>query len=156
MSDEQAPDMEEKIEIPVEEEIDQLKAEEKGQEPDVVGEFKKLGHQFAETLQLAWNSEERVRVEKEVREGVHTFVDEIDKVIREVKSSPTTAKVKTEAKEAKEQIESSDLGRKAREGIVQGLTWFSEELGKLAEQFTPPEKSPEGSEEAPAEKSPTE
>jgi hypothetical protein len=27
--------------------------------------------------------------------------------------------------------------RKARTGIVQGLQWLSEELGKLADQFTP-------------------
>ena len=156
MSDEQVPDIEElkaQIEIPVEEDIDELKADEKAQDPDVVGELKNLGHQFAETIQTAWNSEERVRVEQEVREGVKSFVDEIDKVIQEVKANPTTAKVKDEAMGAKDQIESTDVGRKAREGIVQGLTWFSQELGNLAEQFSAPEKSPEDIDDQPAEES---
>ena len=59
---------------------------------DIGAEFQKLGRQLAETLQSAWDSEERKRVEKEVREGVHTFVNEVDKVIREVKTSETTEK----------------------------------------------------------------
>ena len=123
MSEEQMPDIEEikeRIEIPIEEEdIEGLKADEKSNGPDVVEEFKRLGRQFAETIEAAWSSEERVRVETEIREGVHSFVDEVDKVIN------------------------SDAGVKTRDGIVQGLTWLSEEFGKMAEQFTPVEKAPE-------------
>ena len=147
MSEEQMPDIveiKERIEIPVEEDdIAGLKADEKSNGPDVVEEFKKLGRQFAETIETAWNSDERVRVETEIREGVHSFVDEVDKVIREAKDSASAEKVKGEAAEAKARVESSDIGMKARDGMIQGLTWLSEEFGKLAEQFTPAEKSPE-------------
>ncbi len=107
---------------------------------DIASEFQRLGRQFAETLQSAWDSEERKRVEKEVREGMKSFVDEVDQVIREVKSSETTSKIKGEAEEIKTRVETSDIGHKARQGIVQGLRWLSEELGQLANQFTPPEK----------------
>ena len=147
MSEEQMPDIEEikeRIEIPVEEDdIEGLKADEKSNGPDIVEEFKKMGRQFAETIEAAWNSEERVRVETEVREGVHSFVDEVDKVIREAKSSATSEKFMGEASDAKARVESSDLGVKTRDGIVQGLTWLSEEFGNLAEQFTATEKAPE-------------
>ena len=149
MSEEQVPDIEEikeRIEIPVEEDdIAGLKADEKAGEPDLdlMEEFKNLGRQFAETIEAAWNSEERMRVETEIREGVHSFVDEVDKVIREAKSSASAEKVKGEAAEAKARVESSDIGMKARDGIAQGLTWLSEEFGKLAQQFTPAEKGPE-------------
>jgi hypothetical protein len=147
MSDEQTPDIEEikeRIEIPVEEDpIDELKAKEKSSRPDVIAEFKNLGRQFAEALEAAWNSEERMRVESEVREGVTSFVNEVDKVIREAKSSEKTEKLKNEAAGLKNRAESTDIGLKTRDGIVQGLTWLSEEIGKLAEQFTPAEKSPE-------------
>ena len=120
MSEEQMPDIEEikeRIEIPVEEDdIPGLKAEEKSNGPDVVEEFKKLGRQFAETIEAAWDSEERVRVETEVREGIHSFVDEVDKVFREAKGSATAEKVKGEAAEAKARVENSDLGEKTRDG----------------------------------------
>ncbi len=147
MSEEQIPDIEEikeRIEIPVEEDdIDGLKAEEKANGPDVVDEFKNLGRQFAETIESFWNSEERVRVETELREGVHSFVDEVDKVIRETKSGQTVETLKGEAAGAKTNLENSDLGAKARDGVVMGLTWLSEEFGKLADQFNPVEKSAE-------------
>ncbi len=147
MSEEQVPDIEEikeRIEIPVEEDdIDGLKADEKSKGPDVVDEFKKLGRQFAEAIEAAWNSEERIRVETEVREGVHSFVEEVDKVFREARSSAAAEKVKGEAAGAKARVENTDLGVKARDGVVLGLTWLSEEFGKLAEQFTPVEKTPQ-------------
>jgi hypothetical protein len=110
---------------------------------DIAAEFQKLGRQFAETLQSAWDSEERKRVEKEVREGMKSFVNEVDQVIREVKTSETTHKIKGEAEELKTRVESTDIGQRARVGIVQGLRWLSEELGQLANQFTPPEKPAE-------------
>ncbi len=142
MSDE-TPSVEEikarlKVEIPVEEEP--AKAETPSR--DVVEELKDLGKQFADTLQTAWNSEERQKVEGEIREGMKSFVNEVDKAIRQVKEGDVTTKVKDEAVEVKTKVESSDLGRKAREGFVQGLQWLSEELGKLADQFTPKEKEP--------------
>jgi len=147
MSEELTPDIEEikeRIEIPVEEDdIESLKADEKSSGPDIVEEFKQLGRQFAETIEAAWNSEERVRVETEVREGVHSFVDEVDKVFREAKGSATAEKMKSDAANMKDRAENTDLGMMARGSIVQGLTWLSEEFGSLAEQFTPAEKSPE-------------
>ncbi len=145
MSNDETPSVEEikerlKVEIPVEEEVS--KSETKS---DIVTELKDLGRQFAQTLQSAWNSEERQRVESEVREGMKSFAKEVDKVIREVKESQMAEKVKEEAIEIKDKFESGKVGQKTRTGVVQGLQWLSEELGRLAEQFTPAEKSPEES-----------
>ncbi len=149
MSEEQTPDIEEikeTIDIPVEEDIDDLKDDEKkkqGEEFDVIDELKNLGRQFAEALDAAWNSEERQRIEGEVREGVHSFVDEVDKVFREAKESETAEKVKKEAAGAKEKVGSSDIGQKAVGGFVMGLRWLSDELGNLADQFNAPEATTE-------------
>lgn len=151
MSDEQVPSVEEikerlKVEIPVEEE-ETVKAETTRNFGD---ELKNLGKQFADTVQSAWNSEERHRVETEIRTGVKSFVSEVDKAIKEAKESDTAAKFKEEAVEVKTKIESSDFGQKTRDGLVQGLQWLSEELGKLAEQFAPEEKTADA---APVEES---
>jgi hypothetical protein len=138
MSDEQVPSVEEikerlKIEIPVEEEASKVDV----QTSNVSAELKDLGRQFAETLRTAWNSEERQRIETEVREGVRSFANEVDKAIREARDSQAAVRIKEEAGQVATKVESSDVGRKARTGIVQGLQWLSEELGKLADQFTP-------------------
>lgn len=128
-----------KVEIPVEEEV--TKAEVQEEPVDVSAEFKQLGRQFAETIKAAWYSEERHRLEAEIREGVKSFVDEVDKVIREAKDSPVVERVKDEASQVKTKVETTDVGRKARMGIAQGLQWLSEELSKLSQQFTPAEKT---------------
>ena len=151
MSDEQVPDVKEikerlKVEIPVEEEVS--KADIKS--IDVAAELKDLGRQFADTLQTAWNSQERQRIEAEIREGVKSFADEVDKAIREAKESPTAARVREEAGQVVNKVETTDVGRRVRSGLVQGLQWLSEELGRLADQFTPSESTstePESSDE---------
>ncbi|KAA3662878.1 MAG: hypothetical protein DWQ04_12165 [Chloroflexi bacterium] len=137
---EETPSVEElkerlKVEIPVEEEPTKADVGH-----DVVEEFKNLGRQFAETLQTAWNSEERVRIETEIREGMQSFAKEVDRVFQEAKDSPAADRVRTEAAGAKNKFDSSDIGERTRKGIVQGLHWLSEELGGLATKFTPPEK----------------
>ncbi len=127
-----------KIEVPVEEEA--VKADTSGKPVDMTAELRGLGRQFAETLQTAWNSEERQRFEKEVREGMRSFADEIDKAIQEVRSSEATVKIRTEASQAAEKVQTSEAGQKARAGFAKSLQWLSEELGNLATKFTPPEK----------------
>lgn len=131
---------EERVEIPVEEVEEQ---KERAQHPDVSDALRDLGRQFAETLQAAWNSQERKEFEQEVQEGVRRFADEVNRVFKEAKESPTTQKVKDEAKEVRVKVESGEIGRKARSGLVEGLQWMSQELARLAEQFSPPEKSTE-------------
>ena len=144
MSDDKTPDVEEikeRLEIPVEEEP--VKAETgSAVGTDIVAELKNLGRQFAETIETAWQGEERQRIETQVREGVKSFVDEVDNVIREARESDAVGKIKAEAVDIKERVETGDFTRKARSGIVQGLGWLSEELSKLAEQLAPKAKSP--------------
>jgi hypothetical protein len=137
--------------------IDDLKAEEQAgyipveeeQAPrkeragaDIADALRDLGQQFANTIQAAWNSQERREFEEEVREGVDQFANEVRKAFREIKESAAAQKVREEAEEAKERAERADLAQKARAGLVEGLEKLSQELGKLADQFSPAEKSP--------------
>ena len=154
MSDNEVPDVTEikarlAEEIPVEEEemAGASKQSMAGEDVDVSAELKNLGRQLAETFKTAWASEERKKVEGEIRQGVKTFVDEMDKAIREVKKSPAAQKVREEAAEIKTRAESGELSQKTKANMAQGLRWLSEELEKLANQFTPQEKQPPAEEE---------
>ena len=137
MSDEMpsVEEIKERLKIEVEEE-----PVTKGDSVDIAAELKSLGRQFAETLQTAWNSEEWQKIETNVRDGVQSFVKEVDRVFVEAKESPTAEKVRKEAADAKTRVEASNLGQKTRDGMAQGLQWMSEELGKLATKFTPVEE----------------
>ena len=126
-----------KVEVPVEEE-EVTKAE--AQNPNVTEELREFGKQFADTIRSAWNSTERQRLETELRDGMRSFADEVDKAIQEIKKSPAAERVKTEAVNVREKVEASDVGNKARAGVASGLQALSEQLAKLAERFTPAEK----------------
>lgn len=134
-----------KIEIPVEE-YDEPGAKQSGFDGDqVVDQLRDLGRQVGETLRTAWESEERKKVEGEVREGVQMFAGELDKVIRDVRAGETGQKIRTEATELRDQVQTGEFGRKMSSGISQALGWLSTELDKLSHQLTPTpeEKSPE-------------
>ncbi|HMT20093.1 MAG TPA: hypothetical protein PKE20_02420 [Promineifilum sp.] len=139
-----------KIDIPVDEDTD--KAAKADQTSDIVDEFKRLGRQFADTLESVFNSDEARRVEGEVRAGMKSFAGEVEKAFNQAKDSPAASRMKEEAAGAKERVEAGEFGRKTQEGMVSGLRWLSTELEKLAEQFTAADKDAE----TPAEKSPTE
>lgn len=153
MTEETTPSVEEikarlKVEVPVEEE-EVTKAE--AQNPDLADELRDFGKQFADTIRTAWNSAERQRLETELRDGMRSFADEVDKAIQEIKKSPAADRVKTEATQVREKVQTSDVGNKARTGVAQGLQVLSEQLAKLAERFTPVEKPVADAEEASAE-----
>lgn len=157
MTEEQNPSVED-LKADEKEKVERIVIEEEDLDPkegkpgiDVAAEFQQLGQQLGETLQSAWESDERKRIETEVREGVRSFVAEIDKVLQGVRTSDSTSKLREDAVGAKAKVDESELGQKAREGIVEGLRWLSVGLNELAVKFAPPEKSAD----EPAEKSPT-
>lgn len=129
-----------KLEIPVE---DETVHDGKQAEPDIVEEMKNLGRQFAEALRAAWNSQERQKIETEVREGLDMFVTELEKGFRELRDGQATQRAKQEVSQVKEKVEGAELGRKAKNAMADGLRWLSEEFNNLAAQFTPTEKSPD-------------
>ena len=157
MSDTNEPNVEEikerlKIEIPIEEEETTSRGAGEGTssaENDVMDELNKLGQQFVDALQSAWNSEERAKFEAEVKEGVRTFADEVEKAIQSVKDGSAGTKFRNDAQEVREKVNervsTDDISEQVRTGFVSGLRWLSSEMGKLADQFSPEpkEKSPE-------------
>lgn len=130
-----------KIEIPVEEEAS---AGGKQAEPDLIAEMKNLGRQFADALRTAWNSQERQKLETEVREGLDVFVSELEKGFKELRDGQAAQKAKQEVSQVKEKVEGAELGRKAKVAMADGLRWLSEEFENLASQFTPTDKTANG------------
>lgn len=142
MSEEQVPDVEElkarlREEIPVEDDAEDLKSQ-AGEEVGSMDEaLRNLGQQFARAVQSAWHSPQKAEIEKELREGVGHFAQEIEKVFQEAKESPAGQRAQQGTAELKTQVEQKELAQKARNSVVQGLQWLSAELGRLADQFAP-------------------
>ena len=149
MTEEQIPDVED-IKIRLGDEIpfeDETTYKSQTEQTDVVNELRNIGQQFADTLRSAWYSEERKQFEQEMREGVKTFADEVDKAVKDIVASEPAQKAKVEAEEIKQRASSGDVAEKTRSGISYGLSRFSEELSKLSDSFTPIEKEPPAEDE---------
>lgn len=121
-----------KVEISVEEE--EPAASSSGS-ASVVDELSKLGKNFAESVRGARSREDIQRFESELREGFQSFVGEVENVVREVREGTTGQKIKEEVSGLRETVKSDDVGANVKGGVVKGLRWLSEEMGKLADQF---------------------
>jgi hypothetical protein len=86
----------------------------------VIAELKRLGKQVGETLDAAWRSAERKKVQEELRTGARAFVDECERALDRAGSARP-----------------ADVASKARRSTVEALRWMSAELASLAERFTP-------------------
>jgi hypothetical protein len=90
-----------------------------GQHPDVVAELKRLGRQMGETLDAAWSSAERKKMEADIRTGARAFADEFGRALGRAR-----------------QARPDEIPLKARRSAVDGLRWLSAELEELADRFT--------------------
>ena len=108
-----------------------------GPEPGLEEELRTLGRRFADVLQAAWASEERRKVETEVRESMKRFTAEMERLFDRTRESPTGERVRTKVGEARERAAESEAARRTREALAQGLHRMSEELARLADRFTP-------------------
>ena len=98
-----------------------------GVEPEVIAELKRLGKQVGETLDAAWRSAERKRVQEELRAGARAFVDECERALNRAGTARP-----------------ADVASKARRSAVDALRWMSAEMESLAERFTPGETGADG------------
>lgn len=114
--------------------------------PSVEEELRSLGRRFADVLQAAWASEERRKVETEVREGMKRFSEEMMRVFERTRESPAGERVRTKLGEARGRAAESEAARRTRETVAQGLHRLSEELAHLADRFTPVEPEAENKE----------
>ena len=109
---------------------------------DIAAEFAELGKKLRNTINTAWTSEERLKVQKEVEAGLVRLRDEMNAAAKTVRESETGHKVEAEVMRVKADVESGKVTDEVRKGIVTGLRTLGEALDKLANNFTPLDQTP--------------
>ncbi len=110
-------------------------------EVDIAAEFAELGKKLRTTVETAWASQERQKVQKEVQEGLVKMRDELDKAAKSLRDSEPGQKVETGVKRVREDFESGKVADDLRVGLVSGLRGLGAALDKLADSFTPAEEA---------------
>jgi hypothetical protein len=113
-------------------------------EPGIEEELRNLGRRFADVVQAAWRSEERRKVETEMRDSMQRFSDEMERLFERTRESPTGERVRTKFGEARGRAAESEAARRTRETVAQGLRRMSAELARFAERFSPAEEGAGG------------
>lgn len=107
------------------------------EEVDIAAEFAALGKKFAEAIQAAWHSQERQKLQEDIKEGLDRFVEEVDKAIKELRESEVGQKVQSGVQQAAEEVRSGKVGEEMRRALVTGLRSLSAALDRMASSFTP-------------------
>nr|MBN1228514.1 hypothetical protein [Anaerolineae bacterium] len=107
--------------------------------PDLAAEFAALGKKFSEAMKMAWNSEERVALQSDIKDGLDRFTAEVNDTVKSLRTSDVAKKVETGVQQAAEDVKSGKVSGEVRKGMVTALKGLSDALDRMATSFTPAE-----------------
>jgi len=99
---------------------------------ELVGELTKVGERFAELIREAWNSEERKRIEGDLRVGLSTVATSLEDGIKQLAATREAQDLKAAAEGMGEKVSSSKVVNELAANLRNGLASLGENLEKLA------------------------
>jgi len=132
-------------------------SEEPRVEKSLVEQLDHLGRQLADAIRLAWESEDRKKLQAEITEGLDEFGKQVTAALDKASQSDAAKQLKEQTAKVAADVRESDVAGQVRKGMLAGLDTANRELGKLLEKLEPPagqEKAETGAAstpEAPAE-----
>lgn len=111
---------------------------------DVGQQFQKLGESLAQAFRTAWESEQNQERLKELRTGVESMVQEVDRAIRETADSPQGQRVRAEAERTLESVQKA--GEKTAQDVKPHLVKALNSLTDALQQWIDRMESEPGSE----------
>lgn len=106
-------------------------------QPDITSQFRELGEHIKNFFHTAWESEESQKFRQELQNGLNELGKATNEAVNEFKASQTGQKIKAEADEFINRVETGEVEAKAREEISKVLNYINKELGNLNEQIKP-------------------
>ena len=114
-----------------------LPENEKTQEDvDLAAEFAELGRKIRETVSTAWHSEERQKIQQDLKVGLEKFTEEMNKAAKSLRDSDAGVKVEEGVKKVHADVKSGKVGEDVRKGTIKALRAMGEALDKMADSFT--------------------
>lgn len=106
---------------------------------ELLDELNRLGVKFAEVVQSAWESDERKRLEKDVKAGVVSLVNGLERGLRRVGESEQAKEILNKAEDMAdslgERIRSNPASHDMAGSLAKGLRVLAEQIDKLAEEL---------------------
>jgi uncharacterized phage infection (PIP) family protein YhgE len=111
---------------------------------ELLSELTELADRFANVVRVAWNSEQRKRVETDVKAGLDTLSTSLEESFRQVSASPEAKDLQNKATEVGEKVSGSKFVAEIAGALTTGLRALSDQLEKLATDIQTKEAKPAG------------
>lgn len=103
---------------------------------ELMDELNRLGSKFAEVVQTAWESEERKRLEQDVKAGVVSLMSGLERGLRKLSETDQAKEFINKAEDVAEsigdRIRTSPASNEMAGNLAKGLRVVAEQLDKLA------------------------
>ncbi|MEI7989608.1 MAG: hypothetical protein WCI88_11275 [Chloroflexota bacterium] len=102
---------------------------------DLATEFERLGQNIKQSLEVAWDSEERKRFQNDIEQGISGLSNAVTNFMNNISRSPTAQKVKSELEEIKNQAHVDEVQTKVRQDVISALKRANDEIEKSNQQW---------------------
>ena len=107
--------------------------QEAGQE--LIDELTRLGQKFVAVVEVAWNSEQRKKIEEDLRTGLVSVAGSLEEGFKRVSTSKEAKEAVNAAEEVADKVRTSKIAVELSDALAQGLRSLSEQLDKLTEEM---------------------
>ena len=102
---------------------------------ELIDELTRLGQKFVEVVEVAWNSEQRKKIEEDLRTGLVSVAGTLEEGFKKVSSSKEAQEAVNAAEDVAEKVRSSKLAVELSDALAQGLRTLSEQMDKLSAEM---------------------
>jgi len=106
---------------------------------NLVEELNRLGSKFVEVVQVAWESDQRKKIEQDLKSGLTSLANSLEEGLKKVGESPQTKeflnKAEDVAETVTERVQKSQLAQDLADGLVKGLRSLTEQIDKVATEL---------------------
>jgi hypothetical protein len=99
-------------------------------------EFRNLGENLTQFFNAAWESDERKKLQQDIRDGMKELGVVLEGFAEDVRTSEVSQNIRKEANEFSERVRSGEVEEKVRQGILDALQALNAELQKAADKFS--------------------
>ena len=98
---------------------------------EIIDELTNLGQKFVEVVEVAWNSEQRKKIEEDLRTGLVSVANSLEDSFKHLKET----KEAKEAEDVADKVRSSKIASELSSALAQGLRTLSEQMDKLSAEL---------------------
>ncbi len=105
-------------------------------EDDLGAELRDLGENLKQTLRTAWQSEERKKIQREIKSGLKELEGLLKEASDELHASEIRHEIQEGVSDFRERLERGELEKRIREDLLSALHTINEELKRLSAQWS--------------------